>query len=58
MECTQILKNEQFINMCIFCDVSLIPNPLQNAQQRQHTCTCKKEKTMFVNFITHCFLCV
>jgi hypothetical protein len=23
---------EHFVNMCIFCDVSLLPNPLQNAQ--------------------------
>jgi len=26
-------KIEQFINMHISCDVSLLPNPLQNAQQ-------------------------
>ncbi len=24
---------EQFVNMYIFCDVSLLPNPLQNEQQ-------------------------
>jgi hypothetical protein len=24
-------------------DVSLLPNPLQNAQQHQHTRTCKKK---------------
>jgi hypothetical protein len=29
--------------MYISCDVSLLPNPLQNAQQHQHTRTCKKK---------------
>jgi hypothetical protein len=24
---------EKFVKMCISCDVSLLPNPLQNAQQ-------------------------
>jgi hypothetical protein len=24
---------EKFVDMCISCDVSLLPNPLQNAQQ-------------------------
>jgi hypothetical protein len=28
---------EKFINMYISCDISLLPNPLQNAQQDQHT---------------------
>ncbi len=34
---------ERFVNMYISCDVSLLTNPLQNAQQHQHTCTCKKK---------------
>ncbi len=34
---------EQIVDMYIFYDVSLLPNPLQNAQQHQHTCTCKKK---------------
>ncbi len=33
---------EWFVNMYIFCDISLLPNPLQNAQQHQQTRTCKK----------------
>jgi hypothetical protein len=33
-----------FIDMYISCDVSLLPNPLQNAQQHQYTHTCKKTK--------------
>jgi hypothetical protein len=28
--------------MYISYDISLLSNPLQNAQQHQHTCTCKK----------------
>jgi hypothetical protein len=38
---------EWFINMCIFYHVSLLPNPLQNTQQHQHKCTCKKKKCCF-----------
>jgi len=34
---------EQFIYMYISCDVSLLLNPLQNAQQYQYTCTCKRK---------------
>jgi len=35
---------EQFVDMFLFiCDVSLLSNPLQNAQQHQHTRTCKKK---------------
>ncbi len=34
---------EWFINMYIAYDVSLLPNPLQNAQQCQHMRTCKKK---------------
>jgi len=34
-------KIENFLDMYISCDVSLLPNPLQNAQH-QHTHTCKK----------------
>jgi hypothetical protein len=33
---------EQFVNMYISYDVSLLPNPLKNAQQHQHTHKCKK----------------
>jgi hypothetical protein len=40
----------------ISCDVSLLPNLLQNAQQHQHTHTCKKKTMLFVNFITPFFL--
>jgi len=50
-------KIEKFIDMYISCDVSLLPNSLQNAQQHQHTRTCKK-KAMFVDFITNCPLCM
>jgi hypothetical protein len=38
---------EQFVNMYISCNVSLLPNPLQNAQQHQHTCTCKKKPYVY-----------
>ncbi len=30
-------KIEKFVDMYISYDVSLLPNPLQNAQQHQHT---------------------
>jgi len=30
-------KMEWFVNMYIFCDVLLLPNPLKSAQQHQHT---------------------
>jgi hypothetical protein len=33
-------KIEHFVDMYISCDVSLLPNPLQNAQPHQHMCTC------------------
>ncbi len=36
-------KNEQFVNMYISCDTSILLNPLQNAQQHQHTHTCKEK---------------
>jgi hypothetical protein len=49
---------EKFVDMYIFCDVLSSPNLLQNAQQHQHTHTCKKKPCCFVDFITHCFLCV
>jgi hypothetical protein len=49
---------ERFIDMYISYDVSLLLNPLQNAQRHQHTCTCKKKTMLFVNFITHCLLCM
>jgi hypothetical protein len=42
IECTQMKKIEWFVNMYISCDVSLLPNSLQNAQQHYHTFTCKK----------------
>jgi hypothetical protein len=41
-------KIEWFIYFYISYDVSLLPKPLQNAQQHQHTRTCM----LFVNFIT------
>jgi len=37
---------EKFLNMYISCDVSLLPNPLQNVQQHQHTCTCGKKNVV------------
>jgi hypothetical protein len=40
---------EQFVNMHIFYDVSLLPNQLQNAQH-QHTCTCKKRNHVVYKF--------
>jgi hypothetical protein len=44
---------EQIVDMYIFYDVSLLPNPLQNAQQHQHTCTCKKKPCILISlFIT------
>ncbi len=47
---------EQFIEMYISCDVSLLPNPVQNAQQHQHTHMCKKKKTMlFIIYVM--FIC-
>jgi len=49
---------ELFVDMYISCDVSLLPNPLQKTQQHQHTHTCKKKTMLFVDFITHCLLCV
>jgi hypothetical protein len=49
---------ERFENMYISCDVSLLPNPLPNAQQHQNTHTCKKKTKLFVDFITHCLLCM
>ncbi len=40
---------ELFVDMCISCDVSLLPNPTQNAQQHQHTHTCKKKNHVVYN---------
>jgi hypothetical protein len=48
-------KIEQFIDMYISCDVSLLPNPLQNAQQHQHTCLCKKKNHVVCKFHYQCF---
>jgi hypothetical protein len=39
-------KIEKFVNMYIFCDISLLPNPLQNAQQ-PNTRTCRKKNHVF-----------
>jgi hypothetical protein len=36
--------------MYISYDVSLLPNPLQNAQQHQHTHTCKKKNHVVCRF--------
>jgi hypothetical protein len=41
---------EKFINMYISCDVSLLPNPLENAQQHQHIYTCKKTNHVVCRF--------
>jgi hypothetical protein len=43
-------KLKKFIDMYISCDVSLLPNPLQNAQQHQHIGTCKKKKHVVYRF--------
>jgi hypothetical protein len=43
-------KIEWFINMYISYDVSLFPNSLQNAQQYQHMCTCKKKNHVVYKF--------
>jgi hypothetical protein len=51
-------KIERFVNMYIFYDVSLLLNPLQNAQQHQHTCTCKKKNNVVLDVIIHCLPCV
>jgi len=40
---------ELFVDMYISCDVSLLPNPTQNAQQHQHTHTCKKKNHVVYN---------
>ncbi len=42
-------KIEWFVDMYISCDVSLLPNPLQNAQH-QHTRTCKKKNHVVCRF--------
>jgi hypothetical protein len=41
---------EKFVDMYIHCDVLLLPNPLQNAQQHQHTCKCKKKNHVVCRF--------
>jgi hypothetical protein len=46
-------KFEEVVNVYISCQVSLLPNLLQNAQQHQHTPTCKKTTMLFVDFIIH-----
>jgi hypothetical protein len=51
-------KIEWFVNMYISCDILLLPNSLQNAQQHQHTHTCKKKIMWFVDFITHSLPCM
>jgi len=38
---------EKFVDLYIFCDVSLLPNLLQNARQHQHTNTCKNKTHVF-----------
>jgi hypothetical protein len=43
-------KIEQFTDIYISCDVSLLLNPLQNAQQHQYTCTCKKKNHVVCRF--------
>jgi hypothetical protein len=41
---------EKFVDMYISCDVSLLPNLLENARQHQHTNTCKKKTHVFGRF--------
>jgi hypothetical protein len=36
-------KIEHAVNIYISYDVSLLPNPLQNAQPHQPMCTCKNK---------------
>ncbi len=43
-------KIERFVEMYISYDASLLPNPLQNAQQHQHTRTCKKKNHVIYRF--------
>jgi hypothetical protein len=43
-------KIERFIDMYISCDVSLLLNSLQNVQQHQYTCTCKKKNHVVCRF--------
>ncbi len=40
-------KNEKFKDTYISCDVSLLPNPLQNAE---HKHTCKKKNHVICRF--------
>jgi hypothetical protein len=59
-KCTYVWSADKWRNwmVCkhiyIYCDVSLLPNPLKNAQQHQHTHRCKKKTVFFIDFITHC----
>ncbi len=41
---------EKFISKYISCDISLLPITLQNAQQHQHTRTCKKRNHVVYRF--------
>jgi hypothetical protein len=43
-------KFEEIVKMYISCQVSLLPNLLQNAQQHQHTPTCKKNNNVVCRF--------
>jgi len=36
--------------MYISCETSLLPNPLQNSQKHQHTCTYKKKNHVVYKF--------
>ncbi len=49
-------KIEQFVDMYDSCDVLLLSNQLQKAQQHQHTCTWRKKN--HVVYIFHCLQCV
>jgi hypothetical protein len=49
---------ELFINISISYDVSLLLNSLQNAQQHEHMCTCKKRKNVVLDFIIHYLPCM
>jgi hypothetical protein len=40
-------KFEQFVDMYNSCDVLLLSNQLQKAQQHQHTCTCRKKNHVY-----------
>jgi hypothetical protein len=43
-------KIKQFVEIYVSCDGSLLPNPLQNAQQHQQMCAYKKKNHVVYRF--------